>query len=240
MDNLLQFIEQTSSSQNLDDLFRIFTQTACEIGYDRALFSLMTDHADLKLKAGHGIMKNYPDSWMQHYVEHGMEKYDPVRCFTFRASGPYLWDDLPRWIYYSDQQHKVMNGAREAGLHSGVGISMRNARGEIGGVGAANSTRDKLDPQAPYMLHMYSQHLYFKFSELQRPDDQVEKTPINDREREILNWIAVGKNIPEVATIVGLSKRGTKYHMRSILDKLSVPNQQAAVAKAFCAGLISP
>lgn len=239
MIDLLDFIESTASVNDLDSLYKVLSAAMLGIGYDRSLFSLMTDHAETGLKAGHGIMRNYPDDWMKHYVEKGMEKYDPVRCFIFRANGPFLWNDLPSVMHYSKLQRNVMEGAHEVGLRSGVAVSLRNAKGEIAALGGANSQGETLDPRAPFILNMFGQHMYFRFIEIHSVNEN-KTIKMSDREREILSWLAVGKTMPDVAEIVGLSVAGIRHHMKGLFDKLSVPNQTAAVTKAFRAGLISP
>src|SRR5689334_12145670 len=94
--DLAKFIEATNETASVDELYRLLEQVILyECGYDHVLFSLMSDHRSLNLKAGHGIMRNYPDDWMKHYVEHGYEHLDPVRRFGFRHVGPFIWDQLP-------------------------------------------------------------------------------------------------------------------------------------------------
>jgi transcriptional regulator EpsA len=52
-----------------------------------------------------------------------------------------------------------------------------------------------------------------------------------DREIEILNWIALGKTNPEIASILEISLFTVKNHIQCIFRKLNVSNRAQAVAK---------
>jgi len=52
------------------------------------------------------------------------------------------------------------------------------------------------------------------------------------RETEILRWIAAGKNNPEIAVILGVSRYTVKTHVERILAKLGVDNRLEAVSVA--------
>jgi DNA-binding CsgD family transcriptional regulator len=62
---------------------------------------------------------------------------------------------------------------------------------------------------------------------------------LTTRERDILQLIAQGKTEREVAAILGISYWTVHNLGQSIRTRLGVPNQWAAVYKAFKAGYIS-
>jgi len=63
---------------------------------------------------------------------------------------------------------------------------------------------------------------------------------LNDRELECLTWSARGKTSPEIATIVGLSKRTVNFHIENACRKLNVSTRTEAVVKATSGRLIDP
>jgi len=63
---------------------------------------------------------------------------------------------------------------------------------------------------------------------------------LNDRERECLLWSGRGKTSPEIAKIVGLSKRTVNFHIENACRKLNVSTRTEAVVKATAGHLISP
>lgn len=64
--------------------------------------------------------------------------------------------------------------------------------------------------------------------------------PLNDKEIEILTWIARGKTAWEVATILGLSRRTVEWHLKNSKAKLQATNITHAVATAVGARKIAP
>ena len=146
--DLLSFIERSNAVTSVDELYRLLEEALRDMcGYDRVIFSLMSDHASLGLPAGHGIMRNYPDDWMRHYVEQGYEHVDPVRRFGFRHVGPFIWDSLPLVTALHPKQVLCMEECRSAGFHDGAAICLRGIDGELGGIGAAASVRSA--PMSP-------------------------------------------------------------------------------------------
>jgi transcriptional regulator EpsA len=54
---------------------------------------------------------------------------------------------------------------------------------------------------------------------------------LSDRERQIMDWVALGKTNPEIGCILHISEFTVKNHMKSIFTKLDVSNRAQAVAK---------
>ena len=61
---------------------------------------------------------------------------------------------------------------------------------------------------------------------------------LTDREREILNMIAAGKSLPEIAKELYLGLTTVKTHVQHLYDKLGVSDRAAAVAEAMRRRLI--
>ncbi|HWI82317.1 XrtB/PEP-CTERM-associated transcriptional regulator EpsA [Ramlibacter sp.] len=54
---------------------------------------------------------------------------------------------------------------------------------------------------------------------------------LSERERQIMDWVALGKTNPEIGCILRISEFTVKNHMKSIFTKLDVTNRAQAVAK---------
>jgi len=63
---------------------------------------------------------------------------------------------------------------------------------------------------------------------------------LNDREVEILTWVARGKTSSEIAQILGLSKRTVDFHIDNARTKLGAATRTEAVLKAATGRLIEP
>jgi DNA-binding response OmpR family regulator len=63
---------------------------------------------------------------------------------------------------------------------------------------------------------------------------------LNDREVEVLTWVARGKTSVEIAQIVGLTKRTIDFHIDNARAKLGAATRTEAVIKATTGKLIEP
>jgi len=64
--------------------------------------------------------------------------------------------------------------------------------------------------------------------------------PLNDREVEVLTWVARGKTSAEIAQIVGLTKRTVDFHTDNARNKLGAATRTEAAIKAATGKLIEP
>ena len=65
------------------------------------------------------------------------------------------------------------------------------------------------------------------------------RSPLTDREHEVLRWLAQGKSNKEIARALKISERTVKFHVASILEKLGAGNRTDAVRIAARDGLIT-
>jgi DNA-binding NarL/FixJ family response regulator len=63
---------------------------------------------------------------------------------------------------------------------------------------------------------------------------------LNDREVEVLTWVARGKTSAEIAQILGLTKRTVDFHTDNARTKLSAATRTEAAIKAATGRLIEP
>jgi DNA-binding NarL/FixJ family response regulator len=63
---------------------------------------------------------------------------------------------------------------------------------------------------------------------------------LNDREVEVLTWVARGKTSAEIAQILGLTKRTVDFHTDNARTKLDAATRTEAAIKAATGRLIEP
>ena len=66
----------------------------------------------------------------------------------------------------------------------------------------------------------------------------AEHPTLSDREREILNLLASGKNNKAIAATLSISENTVKFHVNNILEKLGVCDRTSAVVTALRRGII--
>jgi two-component system nitrate/nitrite response regulator NarL len=61
---------------------------------------------------------------------------------------------------------------------------------------------------------------------------------LNERELEILSFVALGKSTPEIAAELHLSSATIKTHLQKIYDRLGVSDRTSAVVAAIRRGIL--
>lgn len=243
MVSLEDFIVLTNKAPSQEEVFEIFRKALAEFGYDRVLYSLLTDHPSLNRKAGHGIVRNYPDDWMQYYSANNYVNIDPVIKHAFTTSSTYTWNGLMESKELTKSEKKVMDESREAKLLDGAAVAIYGPNMEIAGVGLASSTGGiNPDRNMLSIIRMLANQFHAAYSEFDRRqiDSEPNYISLTPREREILSWSAEGKSIPVIASILSVSDAVVKFHLQNIYRKLDVTDRTQAVVKALYIGLINP
>jgi DNA-binding NarL/FixJ family response regulator len=73
-----------------------------------------------------------------------------------------------------------------------------------------------------------------------RIDVRPKLTDLNDREIEILTWVARGRTSAQIAEMIGLAKRTVDFHLDNARNKLGAATRTEAVIKAAFGRLIEP
>lgn len=235
-----QFIVESNRAENGDTVFELFQKALLGHGFDRVIYSLITEHRSIGQQAGHGVQKNYPADWMQHYMQNGYEKLDPVPRFAFTSARPFTWSWLRAETPLDRAAVRVMSEAEEAGLHDGVGIPIHGPNGEIAGVGLASSSKGvRPEKDRLCVLRTLALQFHLAYAERQISSD-TDTIRLTAREKEILLWAAEGKSDQVIADILGVAYPTIRYHLQNIFRKLGANERTFAVVKALRIGLITP
>ncbi|MGB9154796.1 MAG: LuxR family transcriptional regulator [Alphaproteobacteria bacterium] len=240
MDGFEDYLQKANAAQTPEELFNIFVNTLHQYGFDKVLFGLLTNHKDIGLNAGIGILENYPADWMQYYFEHSFDKVDPIVTYGIHQSGAFKWSDISKHVELERKQLKCLNLGAEAGLNNGISIPLRGSNGQAAGISLASSEKKDACYFNPDLVTAFCNHFYVAYKRLH------EKNPINpknivltDKEQEILTWAAVGKTDDEIAQILTISKHTINMHFRHIYAKTEANNRVLAVVKGLSFGLIT-
>lgn len=94
-----------------------------------------------------------------------------------------------------------------------------------------------------FIPHFHESYLRISGASARGP--QLEHRPLaqaggefTQRERDVLQWLALGKTNWEIGMILGISERTVKFHLNNVFQKLGVANRAQAVLQANRLGLI--
>ncbi|MCB9990719.1 MAG: LuxR family transcriptional regulator [Rhodospirillales bacterium] len=238
--NLIEFIEVSNRAQNIEELTANFLAFLNGFGMERFIMGEISHDSTEKKEKYLGVLVNYPEEWLNHYVTNHYVDYDPVYQAALTARRPYTWSEVQE-RNISEKAQKVMNEAKEAKLYSGIGLSIHQPMGEIIGMGFAGSEKDaRCDRDAVSMIYAAANQFFTVYSDFIMDDPTEIAVNLTARENETLLWLARGKTKAEISDILLISESTVKRHCENIFSKLQVNNIPFAVLKAVRMGLIKP
>ncbi len=241
MHDLTDHVEKISLAQTPEEAFSIYCKIMKYYGYDRAVYSLITDHPSLELPRQHGLVTNYPTHWMKHYVESNYMEADPVIAQIKQSRSTFYWSDImKKKNTHHDTTVNMMHEANESGLHNGIGVGFCDNVGEITGIGLCRSTKTK-SQETDYEILACVQYLSSYFHETYRDMiSKAEEISLTDREIEILHWASEGKSDDVISDILIISLNTVRFHWKNIFKKLNANGRVYATSKALRLNLITP
>ncbi len=182
----------------------------------------------------------YSDDWVKQYREKSYLDVDPVLQAVNKSILPIDWQSFD----ISNQKvRRFFNEAKDAGVgRNGISIPVRGRNGDaaIFSITTNAKENDWVQFKRQFMRDFQVLAVHFHQSVLVANDIIQPKYKLSQREVEVLYWTACGKTGEEAALILGISKRGVRFHIYNIMHKLNCTNVTHAVAKAMYFNLIKP
>lgn len=233
----MDFIEASKSAQDLEDLRISFLKVIREFGFEYFACVSSVDFGDRP--EGAVFLENYPKDWSSYYIQHNLEKTDPIQQLSVNQHMPFNWDDKRIHHKISEKQIDVMADAADAGLVYGVTVPIHVVGALPGAVTVVGETR-AVDPAVEHALHLMGVYLHDAALRLEKPRSAGFKGhgQLTPREKECLKWAAAGKTDWEIAAILSIAERTAHTHIEHAKRKLGVNTRVQAVVKAFLTNLM--
>ena len=187
------------------------------------------------------IFNGCPGPWVQTYDEKGLFAVDPVVRKGMAQSMPILWANLIAEC--CDQQDaaglEVMMLAQEAGLRDGITIPWHGPNGHVGLLSLITRT-PRTEHQwlsAIPFLSWLSSHVFEAVARVCASAMQP-RGSLSLRELEVCRWAAEGKQVSDIAKILGITPRTVTFHLERIAEKLGASNKNQAISWALKQGLV--
>lgn len=190
-------------------------------------------------------LDNCPEGWNEFYRASGAVGTRWLHLRTRDEITPALWSQIARTApAFFDQ-------AREFGLVTGSTHAVHGPRGDwssitfvkdYGGVRAESEVRAAL--ARCHLLASYVHDGVRRIIERRAaaPIAQAQSLPeasdLNERECQVLTWVAAGKTTAEIAAIMPISERTVSFHLSNARRKLGATNSRHAISRAISLGLI--
>lgn len=253
MKSTLYTFEGLLTASSHTEIATFMERHAGNLGYGRFFYSPLLvagdarhffrdDHKVVSAEKLHtkSIFTTYPTTWIRRYQEAGHVAADPVVKLITTSNLPILWDADE----LQSARNRVFDEAREHGLATGITIPINSfdhtrALFSVASDEAPERSQRHTDAMAGLAV-LTALHLHEAVRRLDALMSRVSVPALTSREKECLQWAAVGKTSWEIGYILSVSERTVIFHIGNATKKLGATNRRQAVARAISLRLIAP
>ena len=230
------YIEQSSDTQTLNDLYDVFRDFLRSI---RVHYCTITSVSVFQKKIYmSALYEQLPNYTFKIEDEYKNLVNTALGQRSLNASKAFFWDDSnSEGLQNSDQRMKSY--ISDEGLAAGFCVPVFHSLSTKSSAMFLFRRMEKAQEQA-FALQT---SVFYLLNDVMRissgpvdPEtynDTPRKPPLSTREAQIITWIAMGKSSWETATILGISEHTVNGHVENAVRKLDAKNRTEAVAIAL-------
>ncbi len=189
----------------------------------------------------HGVW-TYPDEWAERYQQENYVSCDPVVTTALQSVLPFPWRGADDWDDLDEVQVRFFDEAHDFGISNGLSIPIHSSK-EFALLTVLPDGNSEKATETLWAvrdeIHLLAYHAHHHAQKVLIDDIAAEVLPhLTDREKECLQWAAVGKTSWEISEILGIAETTVQTHIENAKEKLGVSSRQFAIVKAITIGLI--
>jgi LuxR family quorum sensing-dependent transcriptional regulator len=180
------------------------------------------------------LMNGWPRGWSGQNADASHYADDPTAAWCRRTINPLEWSQAAGGRDCPPCPATI----EDLGMNKGFLVPVIRASGSTSCVTMAGE-RPEFESRAKRAVYMLSLYAHARaVSLLDCTDGTRPRRELTLREREVLQWIAVGKSSWDVSVILGISERTVNWLISRATRKLNAVNRTHAVVNAIRAGQI--
>ncbi|HKR16472.1 LuxR family transcriptional regulator [Rhizorhapis sp.] len=248
LNDVTTFIEKSSRVTHYRELESLMVDVTKELGFNYYALIHHVDLSrysmDLQHMADGGLLalSNYPESWIETYVERNIVANDPVLLASQRTSVGFVWEDMGQLIKVTPVHHAIMEDSRRAGVAQGFTIPV-NIPGEANGSCAFAVRTGRALPVRNLPLAQLVGSFAFQAARklvLSAQSSSLgQQRPLSERQLQCVTLVARGKSDWEIGRILGISEETVKRHLALARAHYDVPKRIQLVTRAIFEGQIA-
>jgi LuxR family quorum sensing-dependent transcriptional regulator len=232
---LMDKLERLHTDAELRDELLAFTRS-CGLQF----FTVTQLPQPCERVAPHMLLTVWPENWLKHYDRSGYYTHDPVVRQCGRTVDPFLWSSVQIDTDLQPKATRVMGEAFELGMQDGFCIPIIDVSGFQAVVSMAGPRFD-LSPHEQRALHLVGYYAHAAATRISRRRRQRRASQeLSVRERDVLSWLAVGRQASEVAELLGIGEATVATHIKRAKEKLGTRNTTHTVVEALRQHQIRP
>ena len=239
-DKTLEYIDQIQAGSTPDEVCGRLLSVTREFGLTALMAGTVPDPGTpAEDQQGHVLLCDWPTEWLERYVARNYVDHDPLVKFMKRKPAPVKWLEAADAVGADEFGRRVYGDAGEFDLHDGMAFPLITLDGKVMMVSLGGSVID-LSPAEFGIISLASTYAIGRAMQLHARIETIEhRIELTHRERECMQWAAMGKSEWEISQILGISEHTSEKHLLNAKAKLGAVNRVQAVAEAIRLGYIS-
>ncbi len=182
----------------------------------------------------------YDPAWVQHYIDQGYIRVDPVVIGCYQRFHPVDWKRLD---WSSKQAKQFRKEAVEYGVgNQGFSVPIRGPNGQFALFTVSHTCNDEMwaaftekHRRDLILIGHFLNQRALAFEPARKPEQARTLSP---REIDAMTFLAMGYSRAQVADTLSISEHTLRVYIESARHKLGAINTTHAVAQALARGLI--
>lgn len=238
---LLSDFENLLAANTIEEIWSLHTARMAEFGFDRLMYGFTRFRTPQSLGNLNDllILSNHPKPYVDTFVNGGLYKDAPMVTWATNNEGACSWrliDQLAADGNLTPAEERVIAFNHKNDVRAGYSISFREAsrrsKGAIGLCARNGLHHDDVDGIWAESGRQITALNYFTHLRITTMPFAASRPPLTQRQRQVLEWVADGKTIQNIATIMGLTSATIEKHLRLAREALDVETTAQAVLKA--------
>lgn len=186
------------------------------------------------------ILNNRPRDYIEYYKEKKYLERDALILEMRKSLQPYSWKDVRKRRKLNKLETRIIDEGQDFGVNDGFIVPIVTMSGSLSVFSPCGPNPDlsQRARSALEIIGIYSQQA-LKRALIHTKREEAAHTPLTPREREIMQWVAVGKSDEEIAAMLAIGAATVTTHVESAKRKLDAFRRTYAVVQAIRFGEIT-
>lgn len=239
--DLVGHLEAVFEADSIEEIWGLHVRKMAEYGFDRLLYGFTKFRTANSFGSEDDLLmlSNHDPTYIDEFVRSGLYLHAPMVRWAVENVGPGSWrmiHEIVKSGMMTSTEQKILELNQRYGVVAGYSISFRDlslrAKGAIGLCARPGMTQE--DVEVVWARHgreitIINDVTHLRIASMPFASSRRALTP---RQREVLEWVADGKTMQDIAQIMGLTPATVEKHLRLAREALDVETTAQAVLKA--------
>lgn len=239
--NIIDHLTTIFDAVSIEEVWAHHASFMAGYGFDRMLYAFTRYKTENSLGDLQDALtlSNHSQSYLDKYIGEALYLHGPIVRWVRDHDGPISWHWIDEQIAKGTLTEKELNVHRlnqSMGLIAGYSIAFKEissrAKGGIGLCARDGISQEEVDAlwaEKGQEITVANNAMHLKITQL---PFNGRRRPLTPRQKEVLEWVADGKTMKDIAIIMDLTSATVEKHLRLAREALDAETTTQAVMKA--------